>query len=350
MNDFTARILAILALQALFYFSGVCDPPTAKKISSNQSQGMKNFCKKAVELEQKIAKIEIKIDAVNQKEKISAPIVKNMYEMLTRCFTVLFDIQRFSKILAMNHQDNKNDFVRCSIIIKNFVSYFKSIGKQLGKTSSEMVLLKNEKKSLREESKNAVSEYEDLLKKIEDQSTMIAKKREENIIQNDVVYHIASKSESIEELDAELEAENIIGVLRNTKISTDLMLSYPVYGKVITEFGDKNPNNQMIYYLSFETRPGAVVISPAYGLIVFAGKFLNYGNMVIISNGEYRIFVYGIDQLFASTGDIVEIGDYMGKMNSNPLSNPVLKMELKKSGEPLDPRQWMLQPPEKGNK
>jgi septal ring factor EnvC (AmiA/AmiB activator) len=344
------HIGAVFALAMFFCLPNASEAAnsSAKKISSIQTQEMRNFCKKALELEQKITKIEAEIEAVNQKEKVSAPVVKNMYEMLTRCFTVLFDIERFSKILAINCRNNKNDFVRCSVIIKNFVSYFKSIEKQLGKTSSEMVLLKNEKKSLQEESKNAVDEYESLLKKIDEKSAIIAKKREENIIQNDVVYHIASKSESIEELDAELEAENIIGVLKNTKISTNLALSYPVCGKVITEFGDKNPNNEMIYYISFETRPGAMVISPAYGLIVFAGKFLNYGNMMIVSNGEYRIFVYGMDQLFASTGDVVEIGDYVGKMNANALANPLLKMELKKSGEPLDPRQWMLQSIEKG--
>ncbi|MDR2682143.1 MAG: peptidoglycan DD-metalloendopeptidase family protein [Holosporaceae bacterium] len=347
MSKFVVRIFAIFVLQTFWHVQSVGEP-ALRKIPSNQTQEIRNLCKKAVELEQKISKVEREIDALNQKEKISSPIVKNMYEMLTRCFTVLFDIQRFSPILAMNQQHNKNDFVRCSIIIKNFVSYFKSIGKQLGKTSSEMVALKSEKKSLKEDAQNVVGEYESLQKKIDEKSLAIAKKREENVIQNDVVYHIASKSESIEELDAELEAENIIGVLRNTKIATSLTLAYPVCGKIITEFGDKNPNNEMIYYISFETRPGAVVISPAYGLIVFAGKFLNYGNMVIISNGEYRVFVYGIDQMFATTGDVVEIGDYIGKMNPNPLSNPLLKMELKKSGEPLDPRQWMLQPIEKG--
>jgi septal ring factor EnvC (AmiA/AmiB activator) len=140
-----------------------------------------------------------------------------------------------------------------------------------------------------------------------------------------------------------LEAENTVGVLKNKKISTDLLLSYPVAGKIVSEFGDKAADNEMIYYISFETCPNAIVTSPVKGLVVFSGKFLNYGNILIISNGEYRVFLYGMDVLFSSAGDTLEIGDYVGKMEEKSSGNPAVKMELKKFGEPLDPRHWLLE-------
>ncbi|GHT92221.1 peptidase M23 [Alphaproteobacteria bacterium] len=303
-----------------------------------------------MELEQKISKEEDALDGMSNDERTSAPVVKNKYEILARCLTLLYDIQRASKILAINPKDNRNDFVRCSVIIKNFASYFKSIGRQLGKAGSEVVALKREKNIKKKGLQELIDEYEKLVAIIDEKSAEIAKDRPENVIQNDVVYHIASKSESIEELDAELEAENAIGVLKSMKASTELSLDYPVYGKIATEFGDKNPDGDMIHYISFETRHGGIVISPANGCIEFAGKFLGYGNMVIISNGDHRVFVYEMDMVFASIGDTVEIGDYMGKMSQCLSSNPVLKMELKKTGEPLDPRQWMSKTIEKGKK
>ena len=162
-----------------------------------------------------------------------------------------------------------------------------------------------------------------------------------------MVYHIATKSESIEELDAELEAENVVGVLRNNKVSTNLSLAYPVNGRIVAEFGDRGDDDSMICYMGFETNHGAVVTSPAKGLVVFSGSFLNYQNMVIISNGEYRIFLYGMKKIFASTGDVVEAGDYIGKMDEESKDLPIVKMELRKSGEPLDPRHWILQTVEK---
>jgi septal ring factor EnvC (AmiA/AmiB activator) len=243
--------------------------------------------------------------------------------------------------------DNKNDFIKCSVIIKNFAPYFKSVSSHLEKAKAEMSKLKSCKQQNQIELENEISEYKKICREIETNSDELARTREENIIQNDVICHLATKSESLDELDAELEAENAVGVLKNTVISTALVLVNPVAGKIIGEFGDKGQNNEMLYCLSFETSHGAVVTSPAKGLVVFSGKFLNYGNILIISNGEYRIFLYGMDVLFAASGDIVEIGDYIGKMKSDENDNPVIKMELRRSGELLDPRQWMVEAKEK---
>ncbi|MDR2782218.1 MAG: peptidoglycan DD-metalloendopeptidase family protein [Holosporaceae bacterium] len=306
-----------------------------------QPQEMRELCGKAQELEKKINKLKTEINLFLQKERISTPLIKNIYDILTRCFTVLLDIQRFSNLLALGQADTRNDFVKCSIVIKNFVSYFKSVSSQLGKAGAEISKLRENKQLSQSELKSALSKYEKLCQEIETKANELALTRVENIIQDDVVCHLATKSESLDELDAELEAENTIGVLKNTKVSTELVIAYPVAGKIANEFGDKGANNEMLYYTSFEAPPDAIVTSPAKGVVVFSEKFLTYGNILIISNGEYRVFLYGMDVLFASTGDVVEIGDYVGRMKAKTSDPPVIKMELKKSGEHLDPRQWM---------
>ncbi|MDR3187364.1 MAG: peptidoglycan DD-metalloendopeptidase family protein [Holosporaceae bacterium] len=318
------------------------------KKNLQQPQEIRSLCKKAQDLEREMSRATAEIEIINQKEKIFAPLIRNIFEILARCYTILVDIQRFSNLLVLAQEDNKNDFVRCSIIVKNFSSYFKGISAQLGKNRVEASLLRRNKQHYLNDLAEKKASYEALCAEISSKTDQLAKTRSENIIQDDIVYHIASKSESIEELDAELEAENTIGVLRNIKISTELALVYPVVGKIVSEFGDKGPNNEMAYHTAFATHPGAVVTSPAKGLVVFKGKFLNYGNMIIISNGDHRIFLYGMDSLFVSTGDIVEIGDYIGRMGTVSRDDFVIKMELKKSGEPLDPRHWLLETLEKG--
>lgn len=311
---------------------------------SLQTDELRSLCKKSQKLEKEISRCEHELDEIAKKEKTSTPVIKNIYEILTRCFTVLFNIQRFFTLLIIAQVENKNDFVRCSIIIKNFASYFKNVSSQLDKSTSEITKLKTEKMNYNHKLEEMKSKYNKLIETILYKTNEITKNNEETIIQN-IVYHIATKSSSIEELDAELESENAIGVLKNTKISTSLSLSFPVNGRIVSEFGDKGPSGKMIYYTSFECRPLAIVTSPAKGLVVFSGKFLNYGNMVIISNGDYRVFLYGIDSIFVSAGDVVEIGDYVGRMSNNLKSGKsiILKMELRRSGEALDPRHWLLQ-------
>ena len=306
-----------------------------------QTEEIRQCCKDAQKLEHEISNLSQELDNVQKMEMTSLPVIKDICEVLSVYFTVLLNIQRFSPMLALIQEDNKNDFVRCSIIIKNLTAYFNQVRDKLNKEGVKVLNLEKRKKEINEKISEKKSSYKKINEKIQNIASDLSKNRQENIIQNDVVYHLASKSESLEELDAELEAEQTVGVIRNTKFYSNLVLSYPVYGRIVTEFGDRGPTGEMIYCLSLETVPGAIVTSPCEGVVVFSGKFLDYGNMVIISNGDYRVFLYGMDFVFAVTGDILRRGDFIGKMAENFASKPIIKIELKKSGEPLDPRHWM---------
>jgi murein DD-endopeptidase MepM/ murein hydrolase activator NlpD len=315
-----------------------------------QSKTLREKCQVAQNLERQISKLLSEVEQINQREKVSTPVLYDVCNMLTHSFTMLFDMQRFSLMLLMCQNGDKNDFIRCSIVMKNFASYFKSVSSDLNKNVTEISNLIKEKLDKQKKLDNYIAEYEKLCISLEKESENAKKERSDNTIKEDIVNHIANKSESIEELDAELEAENAVGVLKSSEPSTSIYLAYPVAGKIVSEFGDKNADNEMIYYIAFETSPNAIVTSPTQGLVVFSGKFLNYGNMVIISNREYRVFLYGMDVLFAAAGDTVVIGDYIGKMPQKTIINPVIKMELKRFGEPLDPRHWLLETIEKREK
>lgn len=315
-----------------------------------QPAQMRQLCKEAQKLEANLSKMRVSLQSIKKREKMSLPAVVNIYEILSRYCTVLASIQRFSDMLIISKYQDRNDFIRCSIVIKSFADYFKTISLKLGKESTELMKLHKEKSRINSDYAHSLTKYEAVCKKIEEEAEKLATGREENVIQNDVVYHIATKSESIEELDAELEAENVVGVLRNDKVWTNLALNYPANGRIVSEFGDRGEDDSMICYMGFETEHGAIVTSPTKGLVVFSGSFLNYQNMVILSNGEYRIFLYGMKKIFVVTGDIVEAGDYIGKMDEGSKDRPVVKMELRRSGEPLDPRHWLLQTIEKGKK
>lgn len=306
-----------------------------------QPEDLRLQCQEAQESEKRMTNYEDQIAQLVNDERVSAPVTRNIYNMLTSCFTLLFTIQRFHQILALNQENNKNDFVRASIIIKNFAAYFHNVSEALHKYGTERMSLRTRREELEKSLGEVKKKYRKLQQGITDACDNLSAHRTENGIVKDIVLHIASKSETLEELDAELEAENTVGVLKNKRFSSELKIFYPVAGKIVNDFGDKGINEQMIYYLGFETRYGAIVTAPVKGLVVFSGKFLNYDNMIIISNGEYRLFIYGIEKLFAVAGDLVEVGDYIGHMNEHSIDKPVLKMELKKSGEPLDPRHWL---------
>lgn len=304
--------------------------------------------KKAQNDEKAITKLNQEIKFLEEQEEASAPMVKSVYGVLTKCFTLLYNIERYAPILKLSQLNNSTDYVRCSMIIKNFEIYFDKIKDQLGKNSNEILIYKQKLKNEKNNFENVLHDYKQAVHEIDKISEELTENRDENSIQNDIVYHIAAKSESLEELDAELEAENTLGVFKDIKISTKMSLDYPVAGKLIEEFGDKI-DGEMNYATSFETCEEAIVTSPTKGIVLFVGPFLNYGNMVIISNGEYRVFLYGLDKIFVFAGDIVDIGSYIGKMSKKKGSLPILKLELKRSGEALDAHDMILETSRKEN-
>lgn len=125
-------------------------------------------------------------------------------------------------------------------------------------------------------------------------------------------------------------------------------LPLPVQGKRIIGFGDKahtNKSNGIV----IETRPGAQVVSPADGWIVFAGVFRSYGQILIINGGDgYHMLLAGLSQIDVQLGQFVLAGEPVGLMSgaaqgakSQQAANaPVLYIELRKDGRSIDPDPW----------
>jgi septal ring factor EnvC (AmiA/AmiB activator) len=125
-------------------------------------------------------------------------------------------------------------------------------------------------------------------------------------------------------------------------------LPLPVRGKRLTAFGEKGPFNQSSGIV-IATRPGAQVVSPVDGEIVYAGVFRSYGQILIISGGQgYLMLLAGLQQIDVQLGQSVLAGEPVGLMGgpprgmklTEPASPPVLYIELRKDNRPIDPDPW----------
>ena len=100
------------------------------------------------------------------------------------------------------------------------------------------------------------------------------------------------------------------------------------------------------------TRPGASVIAPADGRVEVARKFRSYGQLLILNAGQgYRILLAGLGRTSVLAGQFVRAGEPLGEMGSSPApatvpsagvarDNPILYMELRKHGRPVNATLW----------
>jgi septal ring factor EnvC (AmiA/AmiB activator) len=124
----------------------------------------------------------------------------------------------------------------------------------------------------------------------------------------------------------------------------------PVNGAKIKDYGAPDGLGGAEKGLSIATRAGAQITTPCDGWVVYAGPFRSYGQLLILNaGGGYHILLAGMERIsvdlgqFVLTGEPVAImggGSQIAAILATGSSQPVLYVEFRKDGVPVDPGPW----------
>mgnify|MGYP003342628027 CR=1 FL=1 len=90
-----------------------------------------------------------------------------------------------------------------------------------------------------------------------------------------------------------------------------------------------------------KTRPLAHLITPFDGVVLFAGPFKNYGQLLIVDHGdEYMTVLAGMSQIDVAVGQELLAGEPIAQMGQNYTD---LYLELRHQGQAIDPVPWFYQ-------
>jgi septal ring factor EnvC (AmiA/AmiB activator) len=119
-------------------------------------------------------------------------------------------------------------------------------------------------------------------------------------------------------------------------------LLFPARGKVVEGFGQANDVGHITKGISIQTRKAAQVIAPHDGQVVFAGPFRGYGLLLIIEHTEgYHTLLAGMAQVDCPVGQRLAAGEPVGVMGQDD-AQPKLYVELRRSGQPVNPLPWLM--------
>jgi len=133
-------------------------------------------------------------------------------------------------------------------------------------------------------------------------------------------------------------------------------LPLPAQGKRLKRFGEADGVGGTLRGISLQTRGEARIIAPTDGWVVYAGPFRSYGNLLIINaGGGYHVLLAGMGRINVSLGQFVLAGEPVAVMGAalqagqgnNDNSRPVLYVEFRKDGRPIDPGPWWAEASEK---
>lgn len=285
--------------------------------------------------------------------------------------SALMRLARRPEGLALLGPSEAEDSMRTALLLRETIPALEAAARDIGERVQRILRLADElaaEKSARERESATLAarraeaealrevrehEREQRLAEAEDESRAIAR--------------IASEARSLEELIAALDAERTrrraaaeaaaaaIGRLP-PPVSAPIAsargtLPLPARGRLVRHFGDHDgPVTDK--GITIATLPGAQVVAPYDGRVLFSGPFRGYRQLLIIDHGDgYHSLLAGMDRVDAAVGQWVLAGEPVGMMAGNPPGGrievsspegePKLYVELRERGQPVDPLPWL---------
>ncbi len=116
----------------------------------------------------------------------------------------------------------------------------------------------------------------------------------------------------------------------------------PAVGRIVGRYGQTTRTGLTKKGISLQTAPGAQVVAPYEGRVVYAGIFRGYGELLIIEHGEgYHSLLSGLARIDGTMGQWVVAGEPVGVMGRPDNVKPVLYVELRRNGQPINPLPWL---------
>jgi murein hydrolase activator len=134
------------------------------------------------------------------------------------------------------------------------------------------------------------------------------------------------------------------------------LLVPPVAGAAVSRDSEPDAPDTPNQGLNLKTVPGAVVVAPFDGKIIYAGPFRNLGRILIIRHDHrYYSVLAGLDRVDSKLNDWVLAGEPVGAVPDIPSprsgaeareleeTDPgrLLYYELRRDGRPVDPQPWL---------
>jgi septal ring factor EnvC (AmiA/AmiB activator) len=234
--------------------------------------------------------------------------------------------------LAIDRDKLKNDQIRLAALVEERQRQQNSVEKDMEAEGARAIALSRQVDSL-----------QGLIAKMEQDLKSAAK---------------AAETASLQGAPATVSAQPTLGALKNPARSSPAiafasakgLFAMPVNGIRIRQFGGSDGLGGVQKGISLATRAGAQVTTPCDGWVVYAGPFRSYGQLLILNaGGGYHVLIAGMERISVNIGQFVLTGEPVATMGTTSqvasilatsASQPVLYVEFRKDGTPIDPGPW----------
>lgn len=187
------------------------------------------------------------------------------------------------------------------------------------------------------------------------QKKLLSRVQREKASKESLVKELQESARKLQRIIDQLEKQRKNELARSRTVGTPSAPSYlernqgslnwPADGKLFSGFGLKKHEKYNTYIqnngIDIMSVTGAPVRAVAAGKVVYAERFLGYGNVVLIDHQSGFYTLYGnLSDILVPTGSRVENHQQIGTVGGS-MDGPILHFEVRKGGKPVDPLQWL---------
>ncbi len=325
--------------------------------------------KRLTEIEERLAQTRIQVK--EQREKLD-----DKSAQMSALFVLMQGMSRQPPPLMITHSRDALKMIRSGMVLATFYGDIEKLAKQLSAevekleaSQREAELQEQRRKSEQIQNSRLKAQIDLLL--IENREQLEAASESSDTLKDATKINtvgIKSLEEMLPVLDADM-ARKAKTAAPETELSPDAskvamlqpgqmqpsipfssskgLLPQPAQGRVLIRFGQTGQDGVASKGIHIETRPGAQVIAPCDGLILYAGPFRTYGQLLIINpGGGYHVVIAGMDRIQATQGQFVLAGEPIAAMGSETRSGektparPTLYVEFRRDQQSIDPAPW----------
>ena len=318
-----------------------------KKTETISNQGLLDIQKKTVKIHKEISRLNSlvkELDIEIYKNRQSQIILKKYIsdeEFLAEGMILLLQKNYNSNLISdffKNFTENQDELLTNRIIMSYFLKSLKEdiniylSGLEEEKNLDKKLKLKVEKLNFEKEKLNKIKLSLDVeLRK----KKRLQKNNPKSKVYKKKQIKIKNKVNNINDLVSGVSLPN----LKKNKKKGYKKIIFPVIGDIISNFGQDGQESHYKNGLTFESLKDQYIVSPLNGVIVFAGNFRSYGNLIIIENKEqYHTIISGMDEIMSFSGNEVLVGEPIARNYFKDGIRKKLYFELRYKGEPIDPK------------
>jgi septal ring factor EnvC (AmiA/AmiB activator) len=322
------------------------------KLSKKQlSQELKSLNEKIAIIAEKISDASIKIKQLRLEETKLEQLrqeqllaVKNIWRDIFHQASLLQRVQKTPTSYFINDNNiKKHRTLRMiQIIIDDYQQKTISMKANIKKIAKNITDIRHNNKQQQALLADLIDQQADIKQLIVNKNSLIQTNNAEIAQHTQKVAIIGKKIDDLSKLAKALPTPKFQVKNNNRRvISSSAKIAksghMPVSGKRIINFGEKTNYGGKHRGITYHTLALANVFSPITGVVMYAGNFRNYGNVVIIraNNGEV-LTIAGMDDIYVNLSDAITTGQLIGRMPNQ--DHRQLYIELRRKGKVVNPK------------